>query len=220
MRQTTTLIIILLISAGCSAAPGLPLATATLPAPEVITTPGLAPTATEELPTPTVTLAADLAELARQTYVDRLIDTLTIPALNLISAVHPVGWQMDPYDPESMAWDSPDAEVGWSVTSALPDSPGNIILYGHNNIHSSIFKYLYELEAGDEIRLKTGQAELTYTVSRVEILAVEGDAANQEAYLQYFKPSRVPRLTLLSCYPPDNNTHRVIVIAYPALTGP
>jgi LPXTG-site transpeptidase (sortase) family protein len=207
------LIVLVVCLAGCKPLAAV-MPSPTLPAPIVhALTPTLTATPQQFVPTPT--LASDLAELARQTYGDRLPETITIPALNILSAIRPAGWQMDPYDPETMVWDSPEAEVGWSVTSALPDVAGNIILYGHNNINSSIFKYLYNLKEGDEIHLTTGQADFPYVVSRVEILEVSNDDANQEAYLQYFKATRAPRLTLLSCYPPDNNTHRVIVIAYP-----
>jgi len=163
----------------------------------------------------TKTEYALLAELARQTYGDRLPETITIPALNILSRIR--RWVADGPVMTRRRWFGirPRAEVGWSVTSALPDVAGNIILYGHNNINSSIFKYLYNLKEGDEIHLTTGQADFPYVVSRVEILEVSNDDANQDAYLQYFKATRAPRLTLLSCYPPDNNTHRVIVIAYP-----
>ena len=117
-------------------------------------------------------------------------------------------------------WDNPEAEVGWVVSSALPGDAGNIILYGHNNIHSSVFLRLSEMQPGDEIALTTGEGEWRYRVKEVRILEIGGEEADQRAYQQYLQPGEEALLTLLSCWPPDNNTHRVIVKALPESDAP
>jgi sortase A len=153
-----------------------------------------------------------LEKLARQAYGTRLVEWIRIPKLNLLAPVKPVGWSPSG---DSAEWDSPDAQVGWAVSSALPGDPGNIILYGHNNIDSSIFMRLSELKPGDRIQLTTGDKDWVYRVELVKILPVLSDAENQQAYADYFQKTSVAQLTLLSCWPPISNTHRVIVVALP-----
>jgi LPXTG-site transpeptidase (sortase) family protein len=159
-----------------------------------------------------------LEEMAENVYGARLIDWIELPAIQVRAPVRPVGWEAETEDalPE---WDNPEAEVGWVVSSALPGDTANIVLYGHNNIHSSVFQRLAELESGDGVVLQTGQQEWRYTVDEVEIIAVSGPEQDSLAYQKVLQPSTGARLTLLSCWPPDNNTHRVIVTAYPENAG-
>jgi len=176
-----------------------------------------APPVVEPTPTP---LPETIEEMARMEYGGRLIEWLEIPAIDVLAPVTPVGWSPadDPDSPEGRQWDSPDAKVGWVLSSALPGGrEGNVILYGHNNIHSSVFRGLAELRNGDSILLRTGEGEWVYLVAEVNIFPVLEQEEDAAAYAEYFKPSRAPRLTVVSCWPPTNNTHRVIVVAYPEL---
>lgn len=164
-------------------------------------------------------LPETLEDLARSVYGQRLITWVNLPAIQVRAPVRSVGWSAE--TPESLPeWDNPEAEVGWVVSSALPGDEGNIILYGHNNIHSSIFKRLSEMQIGDDITVTTGENEYHYRVQEVVILEVSGEEANLRAYMQYLQPTQETRLTLLSCWPPDNNTHRVIVLAVPESEAP
>lgn len=155
-----------------------------------------------------------LAEVARQVQGERLISLIHIPALDVYAYVIPVGWELDIHNADESAWDSPDSLVGWAVSSALPGDDGNILLYGHNNIYSSVFRDLYQLQPGDEVTLITGEREWRYRVAEVVLLPEEKDS-DSTALVEYLKPTRAPRLTIISCYPPESNTHRVIVIARP-----
>ena len=145
---------------------------------------------------------------------ERLISLINIPSLSIYTYVTPVGWELDVTQAEDSAWDSPGALVGWAVSSALPGDDGNILLYGHNNIYTSVFRDLYQLQPGDEIGLTTGEREWRYRVAEV-VLLPEAQEDADSMLVEYMKPTRAPRLTIISCYPPDNNTHRVIVIARP-----
>ncbi len=177
------------------------------------------PSPPAQIPTSTATpLPNDPAALARGQYGPRLIDWLRIGAIDVYAPVRPVGWLPEPAsdDPLAVEWESPGAEVGWALGSALPgDAQGTVILYGHNNLNSRVFQKLAELQPGDLVALTTGQAEWTYEVAEVNILPVLAGAADRAAYKQYLAPGLTPRLALISCWPPDNNTHRVIVLAYP-----
>lgn len=164
-------------------------------------------------------LPESLEELARSVYGQRLVAWVELPAIGVRAPARPVGWSVEPAEslPE---WDNPAAEVGWVVSSALPGDAGNIILYGHNNIHSSVFKRLSEMQIGDSVILTTGEGEWRYSVRAVVIVEISGEEADLRAFQQYLQPRDEAMLTLLSCWPPDNNTHRVIVLATPESDTP
>ncbi len=171
-------------------------------------------------PTREAAREGSLTELARAVYGDRLIAQIQIARIHVNAPVVPVGWQADDVTGDQLEWESPDASVGWAVSSSLPDQDGNIILYGHNNLHSNVFMHLDQLEAGDAVDLRTGKGIYTYRVDSVEIIPVTDPMAEAEAVRQYFQTGGEPRLTILSCWPPTSNTHRVIVIARPEKTVP
>lgn len=208
--------LVLALLAACQA-PARPVEPSVLPQPHLhLTTrtaaqPSLLPTVTWSTPPPT-----GKSDLARSVYGDRLIEWIRIPAISVFAPVTPTGWEANGSDTPEPAWDSPHAQVGWVLSSVLPGENGNIVLYGHNNIDSSVFKNLAELKSGDEIRLETGEQEWLYFVSEVNIIHVQTEEENLAVYADSMRPSHTPRLTLISCWPPTNNTHRVIVLAYPA----
>lgn len=152
--------------------------------------------------------------MARSVYGERLVQQIQVPAIGVRAPVRPVGWEVQSAS-DLPEWDNPEAEVGWVVSSALPGDNGAIILYGHNNIHSSIFKRLADLKTGDTIDLQTGMETWQYRVQSVEIVAVTGPDEDLAAYRRVFEPQTQASLVLLSCWPPDNNTHRVIITAVP-----
>ncbi len=208
-------LVFLSLLAACAPADLPASASPSLPAPQVQrATASPAPLSTAELP-PLASSPEGPQELARSLFGDRLISYIEIPAIEVLAPVTAVGWLPDPFDPAAAVWDSPGASVGWSLDSALPGQEGNILLFGHNNIDSSVFQNLYRLKPGDSIRLQTGRGDTFYRVDRVDILPVLDEESGRLAFLEYFKPTRAPRLTVVSCWPPDNNTHRVVVIAYP-----
>jgi LPXTG-site transpeptidase (sortase) family protein len=166
------------------------------------------------------TFSEALPDLAEAVYGERLIEWIRIDAINVYAPVTPVGWAVGGSldNPEAVEWDSPGAKVGWVIDSALPgDDSGSVILYGHNNIHSSVFRSLADLAAGDAIVLSNAQGEWFYEVAEVHILPVSGTSGERAEYAQHLLPGLAPRLVLISCWPPDNNTHRVIVVGHPSV---
>ncbi|HMD89888.1 MAG TPA: sortase [Anaerolineaceae bacterium] len=223
----------LAILSACQSLPQTAETQVTLPPPHIYVTSRPAgsevPAAEGPSSTPAASLTpspfpSTLLQLAQATYGAHLIRLIRIPKIGVLAPVIPVGWSGQAATPgltdtlPQVSWDSPGAQVGWAISSALPgDRSGNVILFGHNNIDSSVFQRLAELQAGDRVYLDTGDYHWIYQVSQVDILPVETPAQDISAYVEYFKTSRVPRLTLVSCWPPVSNTHRVFVIANPAL---
>ncbi|MCC6147868.1 MAG: sortase [Anaerolineaceae bacterium] len=165
-------------------------------------------------------LPASKAGLARSIHGSRLIEWIRIPGISVFAPVTPVGWELSEKGETTPSWDSPHAQVGWALSSALPGDDGNIVLYGHNNINSSVFRALADLKFGDQVRLQTGEREWLYDITEVNILPVQSEAEDLIVYAEYMSATHTPRLTLISCWPPTNNTHRVIVMAYPAQIQP
>jgi sortase A len=89
-----------------------------------------------------------------------------------------------------------------------------VVLSGHNNIRGMVFRRLSEINVGDEITLSVGDQDFTYTVLDRFIVREKGEPlAVRQANARWIGPFADTRLTLVSCWPFTNNTHRVIVIA-------
>lgn len=120
--------------------------------------------------------------------------------------------------PGLVEWAVPDHRAaGWLNTSAAWPQAGNTVLAGHHNIKGEVFRDLWTLQPGDEIGLLAGEQRRRYEVKEV-LLVPEKDQPVEVrlANVRYIQPTQEERLTLVTCWPYENNTHRVIVIAYPA----
>lgn len=98
---------------------------------------------------------------------------------------------------------------GWVTQTAPIGSEGNAVIAGHRSYtYGRHFNRLGELETGDEIRYATADGEsMTFLVS--EILTIEpGDPATFAA-----PPAGVAQLTLYTCTPIREATHRLLVRA-------
>ncbi len=139
---------------------------------------------------------------------------ITIPSIKVDSAVEPVGYQLTD---QNLGWQTADNAVGWHRSSAVPGSPGNTVMSGHNATRGSrVFRDLYKIKAGAAIMVSSGGGEHQYVVTDIIILpyvfASEYRRAQIAALLGQFGDER---LTLVTCYPWFTNTHRLIVVAHP-----
>ena len=50
----------------------------------------------------------------------------------------------------SSEWIVPTKAAGWHMNSALPGHTDNVVLSGHHNIEGKVFRYVVDLEPGDE----------------------------------------------------------------------
>ena len=117
---------------------------------------------------------------------------LVIPAINLDAPVETVDWsQVNGVS----VWNIPSHfAAGWLKTSAPPGRPGNTVLDGHHNIAGQVFRYLMNLKTGDLIEVHRRNA-------------------------LWIQPTSDERLTLVTCWPYTDNTHRLIVVAKPLATN-
>ena len=143
---------------------------------------------------------------------------LVIPSIKVDTPVVELGWKTSKTASGSIfsEWDVADYAAGWHKNSSVPGEHGNIVMSGHNNILGSVFRELDQLKRGDTLEVFAGGSEYAYAVDEVLILP-EKHASDQQrkANVKYIQETDDDRLTLVSCWPRDDNTHRIVVIAKP-----
>jgi sortase A len=102
-------------------------------------------------------------------------------------------------------WEALKLGVGHHIGSANPGQVGNVILAAHNDIYGELFRFLSDMEAGDEVFISTVSKEFKYIVGAKR--TVNPDQT------EVLDQTTDRRLTLISCYPYRVNTQRIIVIA-------
>ncbi len=147
---------------------------------------------------------------------------LVIPSIDLDSTIVEIGLRPIVIDgQEYMIWNTADSEVGWHQGSGPLGRAGNTVLAGHSNGGSEVFRHLEDVDIGEDIFVASDDGWYHYQVSQRLILRelnqpVEIRAANA----QWILPTEDERLTLITCWPYPLNTHRLLVIAFPASPGP
>jgi sortase A len=154
--------------------------------------------------------------------VGHLPTRLEIPAIDLDIPVVELGWSQT----ENRAgqifseWDVAAYAAGWHINSALPGEPGNVVMSGHNNILGAVFRELDQLKKGDEITVWANGRRYVYTVDQVIVVPDKnGSEAQRIENARWIGSFEDDRLTLVSCWPRNNNTHRIVVVARPQLTA-
>jgi sortase A len=146
---------------------------------------------------------------------------LVIPAIKVDTPVVELGWKTSKTASGSIfsEWDVAEYAAGWHKNSSVPGEAGNVVMSGHNNILGSVFRQLDQLKRGDNLKVFAGGTEYTYTVDEVLILPEKHASAQQrKGNVKYIQETPDDRLTLVSCWPRDDNTHRIVVIAKPSDT--
>ncbi|MHB0875361.1 MAG: sortase [Anaerolineae bacterium] len=175
----------------------------------VVVTPPTATATPTETPVPTPTATPVRGRPVR----------LVAPSIGMDTTVIEVGWHVETIEGTKLAvWDVADYAAGWHKTSARPGDGGNIVISGHHNIAGEVFRYVVDLQVGADLVLYVeDRAEpYVYKVEEVLILPEKGqplEVRRQNA--SYIDPTDDERITLVTCWPYNNNTHRVIVIAKP-----
>jgi hypothetical protein len=86
----------------------------------------------------------------------------------------------------------------------------------HYNIKGEVFRYLVDLEPGNIITLFADGRPYTYTVESRFVAKDKGEPAEvRRENTRWIGPFPAERVTLVTCWPYTNNTHRVMVIAKP-----
>jgi sortase A len=106
---------------------------------------------------------------------------------------------------EGDTWEQLKLGVGHHLRSANPGERGNMVLSAHNDIYGEIFRYLGNLELGDEVVIYAGEQPYRYAVKAKQIV--------EPTDVGVLASTTRPVATLITCYPYMVDTHRIVVVA-------
>jgi LPXTG-site transpeptidase (sortase) family protein len=144
---------------------------------------------------------------------------LVIPRLELDAPVQRVDLEQSEYEGQLVSqWLVPFGHVvGWHSDSALLGQVGNTVLNGHHNVYGQVFRDLIQLESGDEVIVYDQERPFYYYVSEQLLLPERGEPlATRLANAAWIGAMADERLTLVTCWPFTDNSHRLVVVARPA----
>jgi len=176
------------------------------------------PTLRSLMPYPTQLVVQPTVLIPTPTLFPTIPTQLEIPIINLVAPIVP----SDPSEVQIGSdtfeqWKAPDKfAVGWHTKSALLGQIGNTVFNGHHNVFEKVFENLNKVVPGDEIIVFGGRIRYTYIVVNVMILPERNvELATRLENARWILPSNDERLTLITCWPAESNTHRLIVVAQP-----
>lgn len=144
-------------------------------------------------------------------------DRIIVPAIELDSPVIDLGWSaaVDPGGRVFSRWDVAAFAAGWHVNSDQLGQGGNVVLSGHNNILGAVFRELDQLQAGDVATIWSGNTRYDYEIDKVVIVPDRHATPEQRrANASWIGEFDDDRLTLVSCWPRDDNSHRIVAIGH------
>lgn len=102
-------------------------------------------------------------------------------------------------------WEQLKKGVGQHLGTPNPGAKGNVVLSAHNDVFGEIFRYLDQLQAGDEVVLFTSERTYTYVVQQTQIV--------EPTRVEVLAQTQEPIVTLISCYPYLVDDERIVVVA-------
>jgi LPXTG-site transpeptidase (sortase) family protein len=145
-------------------------------------------------------------------------DRIIIPAIKLDAPIVPATFRDIWYQAKLYRqWLAPNSfDVGRLLTSAPLGVAGNTVLIGHHNDYGEVFGHLVDLHVGDLIMVYSGDKMFVYTIA-LRMILPERDQPLQVRLknAQWVASSQDERLTLITCWPFNSNTHRLVIVATP-----
>ncbi len=142
---------------------------------------------------------------------------LVAESIDIDTKIVEVGWQQIIRNGKTEnVWVVAGQAAGWHTNSLPPGQGGNVVLSGHHNVKGEVFRYLVDVEVGDIFTVYVDDQRYDYAVHDKFIVKDKGEPeAVRLANAKWIGPFAEERLTLVTCWPYNNNTHRLIVIAKP-----
>jgi hypothetical protein len=150
--------------------------------------------------------------------VSLIPDRILIPSIGLDAPIVPVKAKVIKHDGKNyQQWVAPDDyAVGWHNSSAKLGDVGNTVLNGHHNAFGQVFASLHKVKEGEVIKIFSGEYYYEYFVARRLLLSEKFNTlSNRLENASWISPSTDERLTLITCWPPESNIYRVIIVALP-----
>lgn len=150
--------------------------------------------------------------------IDPAVPTrLQIPSIELDAPVVPVIYYLTEIDGvtykqyQSLNYFA----AGWHSDSARAGEIGNTVINGHNNAYGEVFASLADVQVGDSIDLQSDSRTFHYTVVNRIIFPdsyyMEFDKRVSNG--RWVARSSDNRLTLVTCWPYETYTHRLVLVA-------
>lgn len=160
-----------------------------------------------------------LLEIDQTLKVGKLIpDRIVIPVIRLDAPVEPAvlmrvsvsGYSFD-------QWVAPARfAAGWHQNSAGLGEIGNTVISGHHNDYGEVFKRLVDLKVGNLLYLYAQQNVFTYSVNNILLLKEKDVPLRQRIEnAKWIGATKDERITLVTCWPYESNSHRLIIVASP-----
>lgn len=211
-------------------------ATPAAPTPTAAATTTATPASTAAASEPMPTVNKPITDAVATDAAAALPVRIVIPDLKLDAPVVEMGWTIvnTAAGPQS-DWVIPKNAAGHHINSAALNEEGNIVISGHNNIEGKVFEAI-SLAWDEKTRVRvddvTDRSDILkgrkivlynaagnafeYTISDFLRLKDAGVSVEQRLKnARFMDPTPERRLTLVTCWPPWSNTHRLIVIATP-----
>jgi LPXTG-site transpeptidase (sortase) family protein len=151
-----------------------------------------------DTPTPTVTLTSIPTPTPTIDPALLLPKRLRIPVMFLDSPINEVKINMG-------AWEVSPMDIGHHEGTANPGEVGNVVLAGHRDINSALFRELDRLKPGDAVFVSNSIQEYKYVVTDSFVVS--------PTHTEVMDPTDDKRVTLITCTPIGLATQRLIVTA-------
>jgi len=102
-------------------------------------------------------------------------------------------------------WEQLKKGVGQHIGSANPGQDGNVVLTAHNDVYGELFRYLDQLQPGDNV--------IVYTQQRQHVDSVDRTVLVEPTAVEVMASTGNPTVTLISCYPYLVDSQRIVVFA-------
>ena len=153
----------------------------------------------DEIPSAMRSLVADQVyvppDIERPPPTDETPLVLRIPKINVDHSIV-----------QGVDWEALKLGIGQVQNGSTPtDGRGNVVLAAHNDIYGELFRYLDQLEPGDKFQIQTENKLYTYTITGWDIY--------KPTDVHVMENRDTPGATLISCYPYQVSTERIVVFA-------
>ena len=148
----------------------------------------------------------------------RIPTQIIIPSINLEAPVVSAEFYHQQVEGDYFgSWVAPEwFAAGWHPDSALLGELGNTVINGHHNTKGMVFQKLVDVEVGDSIKVYAEDEEFSFVVSNRMILPeLFVDVGTRLENARWLARSEDTRLTIVTCWPAESNTHRLILVAVP-----
>jgi LPXTG-site transpeptidase (sortase) family protein len=148
-------------------------------------------------------------------------EKIEIPNISLTAPVLVAEYNYTKVEGETFGQWVPPSEfaAAWHPDSAPLGRRGNTVINGHHNEFGKVFGKLVDLKEGDLVYVYSKGVRYTFIISNRMILPERfQEATVRLENAKWLGETNDVRLTLVTCWPADSNTHRLILVARPFLS--